>query len=1151
MAKPSEQSFYDRLNFIAGSKKSINENNENGTLIDSQKSNEGTNYGIVKENHHYYIKKSSTMNENLDASDFAYIGGLENKHLYEYKSLHEAEKQRNMYIKSLNEAFSLKPTKIMNESKKIEKVENPFEFLRSRINEGKSTNKKKFENQLKSSLKENIVESTKKRGLMPEAADVAVKKALGILTEEAITTEDSEVKKGDILPDKKGKEKPQAPINDANAKKEAEKAMGKDKSDYVSVPDGSGTLSVNQQGKTLKEESSPLVTDDSELIADQSLANDTNQKHEKPQAPINDANAKAIADKATGGQGTASLPNNAEEQPESDPLDDKEDAGDEKGDIVTEAKAISTEDSDQKDADVIADATGHEKPEAPYNSYNQPEKGQKEEKGEELKPKASKKDIVAEEKALSTEDSEIKTGDSLVNKTSEPAKGSGKSEIVADSELKPKDSLANKTKTKLPNPIAEAAEALDDLTETDSSLIYADSPEVGKDSLANDTKTNLPNPVAEAEGDGIDQELDAAANALDSIETAPAPEPEVPAPIDDMPDGGEMPTGDDPMAGMDADPLAGGEEGGDMGADPMAGGDMGADPLADPIGGEEGGETANDDLKNEVKSKVGEIGELVRDVNFENSDIVELINQMVEPFDTESLSHNEQLKIQNKLTGEEGAGEDLPPEVEPEGGEEMAVDAEIDAVQPGMGDEEVVESGNMKGVRPWEKDELDKNYVRQQHKDTGEENVTVQQLNKQAIEDPNPLNMEEEECSECGPFDGYAKSRGYEDVGTAGGMELANLLSGYASAHGEGQNDGDFAKVVILLTPEVRDELSGYGHDDFMAKADEFGSEVSDEETLSPGSFDIEVPSEPEGEEAEDLEDAGEEVADIETGGKKSEDGPIDEAEQIDELGWRDIKNVGAGLAGVGQKAGQKIGDKLGQAQQGVAGAMQKGVDAVAGAAEKAGQYIGDKAKGVQQTYHKSGANRMVSDIQQDAAKLGDTIAKFNAKATKAGQQPIPVQSIMMQINNQIKKGGDVNLQNRRFEGLGEGGEDFAPDNWLPNGWSKDLTTSGEEYYDEQGVQHDYRDVMKKWIELNNGGSQQPVVEFAPIAQTLGVVGGKIGENEIKVRNYVKNKLEELAGKRKPTMNESDKPANLKKLDKMINDQWNLYRKEVKNKINA
>jgi hypothetical protein len=240
------------------------------------------------------------------------------------------------------------------------------------------------------------------------------------------------------------------------------------------------------------------------------------------------------------------------------------------------------------------------------------------------------------------------------------------------------------------------------------------------------------------------------------------------------------------------------------------------------------------------------------------------------------------------------------------------------------------------------------------------------------------------------------------------------------------------------------------------------------------------------GEETDDTPNVDDETA--EEGGEENEDG---EPQELDELNWRDIKNVGAGLGAVGQKAGQKVADKAAQAQQKVAGAMQKGVD-----------YVKDKAKGVQQTYHKGAANRIIGDIQQDAQKLGDTIAQFNTRAQKAGQQPIPIQSIMMQISNAMKRGGDINLQNRRFE--------------------------GEE--------------------------EEPVMEFAPMGQNLGVASPamgttSLGENEMKVRNYVKARLEELAGKRKPMMNESQKPDQLKKLDKMIDEQWELYRKEVKKQI--
>ena len=1080
MGKPSQENFYKRLNQLAGTNKStVNEqNNGSGTLIDYQRSDEGTVYGIVKENHRYFIKKSNTTNQNLDASDFAYIGGLENKHIHEYHSLGEAEKQRNMYIKSLNEAFSLKPKEVVNENEKVEeRIDDPFNFLKSRISEGKEKNKKKFEDKFKSSLNEDVKEIQKKSGLMPESADLAIKKALGLIKEEDMVTADSEIKDKDKVSEKKGKEEAQAPINDKNAKAHAEKAMGHDSME--GKKNDSKSIAVNQADKVLKEEASPLVTDDSEIVSSQSLANMDSATKENPQAPINDTNAKAHADKAMGkGAGNDNIANNTEEKPESDPMDDKENAGDEKSDIVSEddkksdpfdenphggKKAMSTEDSDQKDADRVDNDTKKETPQAPYNSYNQPDKGHKEEKGEELKPKESKKDIVAEGDDLSTKDSHIKEKESVANKTDDPLKKHGKDLSTEDSEMNPNDSLANDTKTNLPNPVAEAAALVDKLMEGES-LIYSDSPEDADESLANDTKTNLPNPVAEGkkedmDGDGdidsddymakkdaaikksmneddeIESELDQAADALDSMEVE-EPAPEVPAPemggeeapMDDMgaPEGGEMPTADDPLAGADdamGAPEMGGEEA------PMD--DMGAPDEVPAEGGQEKGEVADDETKNEIKSKFGEVGELARDKEFEDAEIVELVNQAIEPFDTEGLSHNDQLKIQNKVKGEEGTGEDLPPE-SPEAGEE----------QPPVEDIPVPEEG-------------------------GEE----------------PMGEAEEMCAECGTFEGYAKSRGYENLQECGGMELANLLSGYANAYNDGQNDGDFGKVIILMSPEVKDELSGYGHDDFIAKAEEMGGDVKDEEKLSPGAFDVEVPEVPE--EEEEVEVAVDDAPNMEDDNSDSEEN-VDEAEQIDELGWRDIKNVGAGIGGLGKDAGSALG-KAGQAVgKAVGSAVQRGAEKVKGAAQ-----------GVKQGYHKHQANAILNDISQDANKLVDTIIGFNQQAQKAGQKMIDPQVFMSDIKRALSSGQDINFAQRALE--------------------------GEE--------------------------EQPVMEFAPVAQNLGVGThtGAMSEGEEKVRDYVKNRLAELAGKKKPSMNESEKPVALKKLDKMISEQWELYKKQVKN----
>ena len=105
--------FYSRLQQLAEVNKSGVKESKNrgiGTLIDYRKSVDGTSYGIVKENHHYYIKKAG-LKENPDASDFTYIGGMENITEYQYKSLAEADKKRNMMLHVINESATITSNK--------------------------------------------------------------------------------------------------------------------------------------------------------------------------------------------------------------------------------------------------------------------------------------------------------------------------------------------------------------------------------------------------------------------------------------------------------------------------------------------------------------------------------------------------------------------------------------------------------------------------------------------------------------------------------------------------------------------------------------------------------------------------------------------------------------------------------------------------------------------------------------------------------------------------------------------------------------------------------------------------------------------------------------------------------------------------------
>jgi len=78
-----------------------------GELENFKKASNGINYGIIKENQKYYIKKGGSK-ENPNASDFTYIGGLGNKVDYQYNTLSEADKNRNMILQSINEGGSYK-----------------------------------------------------------------------------------------------------------------------------------------------------------------------------------------------------------------------------------------------------------------------------------------------------------------------------------------------------------------------------------------------------------------------------------------------------------------------------------------------------------------------------------------------------------------------------------------------------------------------------------------------------------------------------------------------------------------------------------------------------------------------------------------------------------------------------------------------------------------------------------------------------------------------------------------------------------------------------------------------------------------------------------------------------------------------------------
>lgn len=145
----SLENYYENMRRLSGLKENTSVDNSTTTLVEHAKTNDGTILGIVKDAHHYYIKKTTSKDPILNESHFVFINGIQNKNDYRYNSLSEAQKQLNLVIKEINETFS-KNEKISNSKKqslnkdKTTIVEKPFEFLSTLIKESK--NEKQLEN---------------------------------------------------------------------------------------------------------------------------------------------------------------------------------------------------------------------------------------------------------------------------------------------------------------------------------------------------------------------------------------------------------------------------------------------------------------------------------------------------------------------------------------------------------------------------------------------------------------------------------------------------------------------------------------------------------------------------------------------------------------------------------------------------------------------------------------------------------------------------------------------------------------------------------------------------------------------------------------------------------------------------------------------
>jgi hypothetical protein len=84
----------------------INEGISRSTVELTKIGPDGKAYGVVRENHEYYIKVSDKTS-NLTVEDFNYIGGLQNKKSEAYPSYAKATKHLNLKFNSICESFDI------------------------------------------------------------------------------------------------------------------------------------------------------------------------------------------------------------------------------------------------------------------------------------------------------------------------------------------------------------------------------------------------------------------------------------------------------------------------------------------------------------------------------------------------------------------------------------------------------------------------------------------------------------------------------------------------------------------------------------------------------------------------------------------------------------------------------------------------------------------------------------------------------------------------------------------------------------------------------------------------------------------------------------------------------------------------------------
>ena len=666
---------------------------------------------------------------------------------------------------------------------------------------------------------------------------------------------------------------------------------------------------------------------------------------------------------------------------------------------------------------------------------------------------------------------------------------------------------------------------------------------------------------------GLD--IDMADKKVDALDAATAAAAEIPAePVMDMPaadDGGEGAAEMD--AGLDAIPAGDGEEmpaaGGDMPlGDAPADGGLGDEapidgdmPAADGEGGALDGEGGGEEVAvedpeseatREIEKTLGKLTNTLRKTELTEPQVKSYVNSFLSAF------------------------KDDFPEIDIEDRKEMA--EKITKVVP---DEDIEDLG-------------------QNVEDTdGEEGINVAEPEEELPEEELAEDQieGEEGCAECGGFAQYAETRGYNEdsIKGCGEEEMTNLVSGYANGHAEGQNDGDFKAVALFITPEILEKLKGeYGHDDFAGEVEPFSKEMNENSAedrdaqinelfgglknlAKQGAQKVKQGAQHVAQKVGDAATAvkqtyhaGEVPAEV----KKLEGVAANLGQQITALNSRLVKagkeevdlkrimtaisqEVGAsrtqgGIGNLGLAEGEAITIEEPIDKTGIEKPVNEEGIAIEEPIDKTGieKVVNEEGIAVEEPINKTGIEKPVNEVEipvdstevqpmmEETAIEEDVTIKVGEKAgKKLSSDNVPE----VEMKEGEEKEGEV-LDIDNLDVSDEESPEGTPAEDIP-------TPEGEEDVLDLTKHVEPELDMTSGFESMGGGVVKPDgAETTTVEITKGSVTVEMNESEVKLRKYIRNRLEEHAGIKKPSLNENKKSEKLAKLDRIIDKQFNQYK---------